>query len=171
MKRSVLVLLMAIVIGAMAFSEETEKRRGAVSLQAGGSLVAPIGVELEFFQGAFGLALETRLLVLKLGGDWTGTLEPGINLRFYFSGEEERFLLFTGVSFLSFWRLSPFSLDQGIVKLRAGLGYNWLLGEADRWRIGLEIGAAWLQEAIQGNLYYIPFPLVPHVMLATGRTF
>ena len=149
----------------------TVEQAKTVSLQAGGSLVAPLGVELEFLRGVIGLGLETRLLVLKLRGEWAGTLEPGINLRFYFSGVDGSLFLFTGVSFLSLWPLSSFSLDQGILKPRAGLGYTWLPGEDDRWRIGLEIGVVWLQEIIEGDLYDIQFPLVPHLMLALGRTF
>ena len=171
MKRSVAVLLMAILIVAVAWTEEVERPKGAVSLQAGGSLVAPVGVELEFFQGAIGLSLETRLLVLKMSGDWVGTLEPGINLRYYFSGFDGSLFFFTGASFLSIWRLSSFALQQGILKPRAGLGYNWLLGKEDSGRFGLEIGAAWLQEIIEGDLYDIQFPLVPHLMLVFGRTF
>jgi hypothetical protein len=171
MKRSVFVLLMAILIVGSAWTEEGDRPKGAVSLQAGASLVAPVGVELEFLQGAIGLSLETRLLVLKLSGDPAGTLEPGINLRFYLSGLDGSLFLFTGVSFLSLWRLSSFALYQGILKPRAGLGYNWLLGKDDDWRLALEIGAAWLQEVIEDDLYDIQFPLVPHVMLVFGRMF
>jgi hypothetical protein len=171
MKRSVLVLLMVILIVGIVWTEEGDRPKGALSLQAGGSLVAPFGVELEFLQGAVGLSLETRLLVLKMSGDWVGTLEPGLNLRYYFGGMDRSLFAFTGVSFLSLWRLSSFTLNQGILKPRAGLGYNWLLGNNDGWRLGLEIGAAWLQEILEGDLYDIRFPLVPHVMLVFGRMF
>jgi len=171
MKGSVLVVLMAILLAGIAWTEEVELPKGAVSLQGGGSLVAPVGVELEFFQGSVGLSLETRLFVLKLSGDWVGTLEPGINLRYYFSGVDGGLFAFTGVDFLSLWWLSSFTLEQGIVKARAGLGYNWLFGSGGNWRVGLEIGAAWLQEIIEGDPYDIHFPLVPHLMLVLGRMF
>ncbi len=171
MKQTALMAALVLLVVGAGWAQETKPLRGAFSLQGGGSLVAPVGVELEFLRGPVGLTLETRLLVLKLGGDWSGTLEPGIDLRFYFSGLDGSLFFFTGASFLSLWRLSPFVLDQGIVKPRTGLGYNWLLGKENRWRVGLEIGAAWLQEVIEGDLYDIHFPLVPHVLLAFGRTF
>jgi hypothetical protein len=171
MKRSILVLLMAILTVGIAWSDEGDRPRGAVSLQVGGFLVAPAGVELEFFQGAIGMSLETRLLVWKLGGDWSGTLEPGINLRYYFSGADGSLFYFVGVGFLSLWRFSPYSLDQGILKPRTGLGFNWLQGDNNDWRLGLEIGAAWLQEILEGDLYDIHFPVVPHLLLVLGRTF
>lgn len=171
MKRTALVAVLVLLVVGAGWAQEAEPRRGAVSLQAGGSLVAPVGVELEFLLGSVGLSVETRLLVLKLGGEWSGTLEPGFNLRFYFSGVDGSLFFFTGAGFLSIWQLNPFSLNQGIVKPRAGFGYNWLLGKDDSWRFGLEIGAAWLQEVIPGDLYDILFPLVPHVMLAFGRMF
>jgi hypothetical protein len=103
--------------------------------------------------------------------DWSGALEPGINLRFYFGGIDRSLFLFTGAGFLFLWQFSPFGLEQGIVKPRVGLGYAWLLGEQERWRLGLEIGTAWLQEVIQGDLYDIHFPLVPHLLLVFGRTY
>jgi len=171
MKRTALLAVLVLLVVRAGWAQEAEQRKGAVSLQAGGCLVAPVGVELEFLLGSVGLSLETRLFALKPGGDWSGVMEPGFNLRFYFRGADGSLFFFTGVGFLSLWQLSPFSLDQGIVKPRAGFGYNWLLGEEDRWRFGLEIGAAWLQEVIRGDLYDIQFPLVPHLMLAFGRTF
>ena len=171
MKRFVLVMLLAILFVGMAWTDSPPVLKGAVSLQGGGSLVAPAGVELEFLAGTVGLSLETRLLVWKLGGDWSGTLEPGINLRFYFSGVDRSLFFFAGVSFLSLWTLSPFSLGQGILKPRTGFGYNWLLGAEDSWRLGLEIGVSTLQELIEGDLYDIMLPVVPHAMLLFGRTF
>ena len=171
MKRIVVVLLLAILFVGMGWTDGPPVPKGAVALQAGGSLVAPAGVELEFLTGPVGLSLETRFLVWKLGGDWSGTLEPGINLRFYFSGLDRSMFFFAGVSFLSLWTLSPFSMDQGILKPRTGFGYNLLLGAEDSWRLGLEIGAAWLQEIFEGDLYDIMFPVVPHAMLLFGKTF
>lgn len=171
MKRIVLVLLLAILFVGMGWTDGRSVPRGAVALQGGGSLVAPAGVELEFLLGPVGLSVETRLLVWKPGGQWSGTLEPGFNMRFYFDGVDGSLFFFAGAGFLSLWSLSPFSLDQGILKPRTGFGYNWLLGGEDSWRLGLEIGAAWLQELIEGDLYDILFPVVPHAMLVFGRTF
>jgi hypothetical protein len=171
MKRIVVVLLLAILFVGMGWTDGPPVPKGAVALQAGGSLVAPAGVELEFLAGPVGFSLETRLLVWKLGGEWSGVLEPGINLRFYFGGFDRSLFFFAGVSFLSLWTLSPFSMDQGILKPRTGFGYNWLLGAEDSWRLGLEVGTAWLQELIEGDLYDIMFPVVPHAMLLFGRTF
>ena len=171
MKRIVVVLLLAILFEGIGWTDGPPVPKGAVSLQAGGSLVAPAGVELEFLAGPVGLSLETRLLVWKLGGDWSGILEPGINLRFYFGGFDRSLFFFAGVSFLSLWTLRPFSMEQGILKPRTGFGYNWLLGAEDSWRLGLEIGVATLQELIEGDLYDIMFPVVPHAMLLFGRTF
>ena len=148
-----------------------EPVKGAVSLQGGGCLAAPVGVELEFLLGSVGFSVESRLFVLKSGGDWVGTLEPGIALRYYFGDVDGSLFLFAGVSFLSLWQFSPFSLDQGILKPRAGFGYNWLLGERNTWRLGLELGASWLQELVQGDSYDVLFPLVPHILLLLGKTF
>jgi hypothetical protein len=171
MKQTALaVFLVLLVVGAL-WAQEAEPKRGAFSLQGGGSLVAPVGIELEFFAGRVGMSLETRLLVLKLDDDLSGALEPGVNIRFYLAGPDSSLFLFTGAGFLSLWNLSPFALEQGIVKPRAGFGYNWLPGERDRWRLGLEFGVAWLQEVIEGELSDIVFPLVPHCMLVLGRVF
>ena len=169
MRRTALVVVLVLLITGTALAQEPVK--GILSLQGGGSLVAPVGVELEFLLGSVGFSVESRLLVLKLKGDWVGTLEPGINLRYYFGDIDGSLFVFTGVSFLSLWQFSPFSLDQGILKPRAGFGYNWLLGKQNTWRLGLEVGASWLQELVQGNRYDILFPLVPHVLLLLGKTF
>jgi hypothetical protein len=171
MKRTALAAVLVLLALVPGWTQEAPQQRGAVSLQAGGSLVAPVGVELEFLLGSVGLSVETRLLVWKLGGDWSGVLEPGLNLRFYAGGPDGNLFFFAGAGFLTLFEFSPFALEQGIAKARAGLGYNWLLGAGGRWRIGLEIGAAWLQELIDGDAYDISFPLVPHALLILGRTF
>jgi hypothetical protein len=171
MKRTALTVVLALLILAAASAQGTEPAKGALSLQGGGCLVAPVGVEFEFLLGSVGLSVESRLLVLKLKGDWVGTLEPGINVRYYFGDFDGSLFVFTGVSFLSLWQFSPFSLDQGILKPRAGLGYNWLLGDQHSWRLGLEVGASWLQELVQGDRYDILFPLVPHILFLLGKTF
>jgi hypothetical protein len=171
MKRCVAVILMAVLISCIAWTADQAQSRGAVSGQAGGTLVAPAGAELEFLLGSVGLIAEMRLMVLPLGGDWSLTLEPGVNFRYYVNATASSLFYFAGVNFLSLWRLSPFSPDQGIVKARSGLGYNWLLGTDSRWRLGLEIGAAWLQEVIEDDLYDLKFPLVPHLLVFAGRRF
>jgi hypothetical protein len=175
MKRTALVvlpaLIMIVLVSAAGWAQEDGQPRGVFSLQAGGALVAPAGLELEFLLGSVGLSLETRLGAGKSGVDWSGAVEPGINLRFYFGGIDRSLFLFTGAGFLSLWQLSPFGLEQGIVKPRAGLGYSWLLGEQERWRLLLEVGTAWLQEVIEGDLYDIQFPLVPHLLVGFGRKF
>ena len=171
MERTAFVVVLVLLAAGTAGAQETEPTRGAISLQGGGSLIAPAGVELEYWLGPLGLSVETRLLVQKRETDWFGSLEPGFNLRYYFGDLEGGLFFFTGVGFLSLWRLSPFSLEQGIVKPRSGFGYNWLLGKEDRCRLGLEVGVAWLQEVIQGDLCDIQFPLVPHLLMALGRTF
>jgi opacity protein-like surface antigen len=171
MKRTVLVVVLALMIAATSSAQKVEPVKGIISLQGAGYRVAPVGVELEFLLGSVGLSVESRLFVLKSGGDWVGALEPGINLRYYFGDVDGSLFLFTGLSFLSLWQFSPFSLDQGILKPRAGLGYNWLLGEQNSWRLGLEVGTSWLQELVQGDRYDILFPLVPHILLLLGKTF
>jgi hypothetical protein len=187
MKRTVLVLALIIVTFGIAWTQEAEKvqpaqsapqaaeaPKAAVSVQACGSMVAPFGVEAEFFMGSVGLSVETRLFVRKLGGELVGVLEPGINLRIYFSELDSSLFFFTGADFLMVWDLKPVVLEQGIVKPRAGLGYQRLLGKSRKWRLGLEIGAAWLQEVVegdQGDLYDPVLPLLPHVLLVLGRAF
>jgi hypothetical protein len=170
MKRTALVVVLLLRVLGAVFAQEAGTPRGALSLQVGGSLLAPIGVELEFLSGSLGFTVGSRLLVWKLGGDWVGALEPGINLRYYFGDVDASLFFFTGVSFLSLWQFSHFSLDQGILKPRAGLGYNWLLGKENKRRLGLEVGACWLQELVRGDTYDILFPLLPHILIVIGKT-
>lgn len=178
MKRMVVILALVMLAAGMSWTQEAEQPVGqpksAVSLQAGGLMIAPVGIEVEFFLGAVGLSIESRLFIRKTDGDWAGALEPGVNLRIYFSGVDNSLFFFAGVDFLTVWQFGPVAFEQGIVKPRAGLGYNWLLGKDDRWRLGLEVGAAWLYEIIDsedGDLYDIMFPVIPHIMLVFGRTF
>jgi hypothetical protein len=171
MKRTAFVVVLVLLVVNAAVAQEAEPTRGALSLQGGGSAVAPVGVELEFLLGSVGLSVESRLLVVKWRDDWISSLEPGFNLRYYFGDVDGSLFCFAGISFLSLWQFSPFSLDQGLLRPRAGFGYNWLPGEENRWRFGLEIGAAWLQELVQGDTYDILFPVVPHVLILIGRTF
>ena len=171
MKRTVLALMIALLAVGLCWTQEAEQRKSAVSFQLGGSFVAPVGAEVEFFQGPVGLSVHTRLLVLKLAGEWAGTLEPGMSLRVYFDGLNRSLFFFTGAGFLALWSLNPFSFEQGILKPKAGFGYNFLLGKDGRVRLGFEIGAAWLQTVIEGDLHDIVFPLVPHFLLIFGRAF
>lgn len=171
MKRTVLALMIALLAAGVGWTQEAGKRKSAVSFQLGGSFVAPVGAEAEFFLGSVGLIVDTRLLVLKLAGEWTATLEPGMSLRVYFDGLDRSLFFFTGAGFLTLWSLSPFSIEQGILRPKAGFGYNLLLGKDDRYRLGFEIGAAWLQTVVEGDLRDIVFPLVPHFLLIFGRAF
>jgi hypothetical protein len=171
MKRTVLVLALAILVVGVGWAQEAEQRKSAVSFQFGGSFLAPVGAEAEFFLGSVGLSVHTRLLVLKLAGDWAGTLEPGMSLRVYFDGLDRSLFFFTGAGFLTLWSLSPFSFEQGILRPKAGFGYNFLLGKDSRYRLGFEVGAAWLQNIVEGDLRDIVFPLVPHFLLVFGRAF
>jgi hypothetical protein len=163
--------MIALLAACAGWTQEAEQRKSAVSFQLGGSFVAPVGAEAEFFLGSIGLIVDTRLLVLKLAGEWTATLEPGMSLRVYFDGLDRSLFFFTGAGFLTLWSLSPFSFDQGILKPKAGFGYSLLLGKDGRTRLGFEIGAAWLQNLIEGDLYDIVFPLVPHFLLIFGRVY
>ena len=171
MKRTVLAVALMVLILTAGWTQEEESRKIALSIQAGGLLVAPVGLEAEFFLGRVGLCVETRLLILRMHGEPAGTLEPGVNLRFYFGDPDDSLFVFTGAGFLTVWRLSPFSFEQGIVKPRAGFGYSRFLGKEDRWRLALEVGASWLQEVQEGDLYEPVFPLPPHLLLVLGRAF
>ena len=171
MKRTVLALMIVILAVGVGWTEEAGQPKSAVSFQLGGSLVAPVGVEAEFFMGSIGLSMHTRLLVMKLTGEWAGSLEPGMSLRVYLDGLDRSLFFFTGAGFLTLWNLNPFSFEQGIVRPKAGFGYNLLLGKDGKYRLGFEIGAAWLQSVIEGDLYDIQFPLVPHFLLIFGRAF
>jgi hypothetical protein len=189
MKVTALVLVMAALLAGSASAQEADSpprgpdapvreadappvaRRGNISLQAGGSLLAPVGVEAEKYLGSFGLAVETRLLVRRADGQAAGSLEPGLNTRYYFDDPKRSLFLFAGAGVLTLWDFSPFSADQVILKVRAGLGHNWLTGEADRWRFGLEVGAVWLYELMEGDQYDIIFPVLPHFLLLFGRAY
>ncbi|MBN2554220.1 MAG: hypothetical protein JXB06_15690 [Spirochaetales bacterium] len=171
MKRTVVVVTLMVLILAAGWTQEGEPRKTVLSIQAGGLMVAPVGLEAEFFLGRVGLCVETRLLLLRLHGEPAGTLEPGVNLRFYSGEPGDGLFVFTGAGFLTVWRLSPFSFEQGIVKPRAGFGYARFFGSEDRWRLAAEVGAGWLQEVLEGDLYEPVFPLLPHLLLVLGRVF
>jgi len=174
-RRTVLVLILvstSMLMGWTANAEESGKRpKAALSLQVGGLLAAPLGIEAELLFGPVGLAVESRLFVRRMAGEWAGTLEPGLNLRLYFGEPEQTLFFFGGADFLMIWSLQPFALDQGFVKPRAGFGYHRLLGNAGQWRLALEIGAAWLQPVNDGELYDLVSPLLPHFLLVFGRAF
>jgi hypothetical protein len=175
MKGTALVVIMAALLAAAAPAQEADspaaERKGNISLQVGGSLVAPVGIEAEKYLGSFGMAVETRLLVRRVDGEAAGSLEPGLNLRRYFGDPKRSLFFFAGAGVLTLWNFSPFSLDQGILKVRGGFGHNWLAGEGDRWRLGLEVGAVWLYELKEGELYDILFPVLPHFLLLFGRAY
>jgi len=171
MKKVLIALIVFALVGGMAWSQEESQPRSSVSFVLGGSLVAPIGVGFEFFVGTVGIAGEVRGLFLAVEGDAIGTLEPGVYLRFYFSDLDSSFYLFGGSSYLTVWDSQAGVVDAGILKPKAGVGYNALFGKDNRTRFNVELGGVWFKPVEQGEIIDMGSLLLPHFLIGFGRTF
>ena len=171
MKKVLIALIVLVLVGGMAWSQEESQPRGAVSFILGGSLVAPIGLGFEFFVGPVGIAAEVRGLFLAVGGDAIGTLEPGAYVRFYFSDLDSSFYLFGGSSYLAVWDSEAGVVDAGILKPKAGVGYSAMFGKDNRTRFNVELGGVWFKPVVQGDIIDSGSLFLPHFLIGFGRVF
>ena len=176
MKRVLVVVLMLALLTGLAFGQEGKRPIGAVSFELGGSFVAPIGVGVEFFLGPVGLGAEVRGLFLSTGGSLVGTVEPGAAVRFYFASLDSSMYLMGGVSYLTVFGVGEGAAgvaNVGLLKPKAGIGYNALFGKNNRTRFAVELGAVYMLPVVEGDALDISnmFPILPHFMLMFGRAF
>jgi len=175
MKRVLVVVLMLALLAGLAFGQEAKRPTAAVSLELFGSIIAPIGVGAEFFLGPVGLGVEVRGLFLGMQGNLIGTVEPGAAVRFYFSDLDSSLFLMGGVSYVTAFALgdSTGTAPIGLLKPKAGIGYNALFGKDNRTRFAIELGAVYMWPVVQGDALDISnlFPILPHFLLMFGRAF
>jgi hypothetical protein len=174
MKRVLLVILMLALLAGLAFGQD-KKPTAAVSLELFGGIFAPIGVGAEFFLGPVGLGVELRGLFFGVEETFIGTVEPGATVRFYFSDLDSSMYLMGGCSYVTGWAISEgeaSGADFGILKPKAGVGYNALFGKSNKTRFAIELGAVYTQWVVSGNtIEGMPFNLLPHLLLMFGRVF
>ena len=175
MKRVLVVVLMLALLAGLAFGQEAKRPTAAVSLELFGSIIAPIGVGAEFFLGPVGLGVEVRGLFLGMQGNLIGTVEPGAAVRFYFSDLDSSLFLMGGVSYVTAFALgdSTGTAPIGLLKPKAGIGYNALFGKDNKTRFAIELGAVYMWPVVQGDALDISnlFPILPHFLLMFGRAF
>jgi hypothetical protein len=175
MKRVLLVVLMLALLAGLAFGQEAKKPIGAVSFELGGSVVAPIGIGAEFFLGPVGLGAELRFLFLGYGGNVVGALDPGAAVRFYFGDLDSSLYLMGGVSYLTAFAVgggSAGTSSVGVLKPKAGIGYNALFGKNNRTRFAIELGAVGFFPVAEGDVIPVDtVPVLPHLLLMFGRAF
>jgi len=171
MKKVLIVLVVLVLIGGVAWSQEAKRPLGAVSFLLGGSVVAPIGVGLEFFLGPVGLALEARGLFFAYEGSAFGTFDPGAYLRFYFSGVDSSLYLVGGASYLTFWETEAGVVEAGLLKPKAGVGYNALFGRDNRIRFNAELGGVGFIPVVEGDFFEMPALILPHFLIGFGYAF
>ena len=176
MKKVLLVILMLAVLSGLAFGQEEKKPTAAVSFVLLGGIVAPIGINAEFFLGPVGLAAEVRGIFIGYGGNLIGSVEPGANVRFYFSGLDSSMYLMGGVSYLTVFAIGEGSAglaNAGILKPKAAVGYNALFGKSNRTRFAIELGAVYMRPVLEGDVIPMSdmFPILPHFQLMFGRAF
>jgi hypothetical protein len=177
MRRILLVLVAVVFLAGLGWSEGEVNPKGAVSFELGGGVIAPIGVGVEFFLGPIGLGAEFRFMFIAVEGVMVGALEPGANVRFYFSNLDSSFFLMGGVSYLTAFAIgeggagtAPF----GFLKPKAGVGYQALFGKNNKTRFAIELGAVYLWPVADGSVLSssdIIFPILPHFMIMFGRAF
>ena len=175
MKRVLVVVLMLALLAGLAFGQEAKRPTAAVCLELFGSIIAPIGVGAEFFLGPVGLGIEVRGLFLGMQGNLIGTVEPGAAVRFYFSDLDSSMFLMGGVSYVTAFALGESSgtAPIGLLKPKAGIGYNALFGKNNKTRFAIELGAVYMWPVVQGDALDISnlFPILPHFLLMFGRAF
>jgi hypothetical protein len=176
MKRVLLVVLMLAVLAGLAFGQEEKKPVAAVSFELFGGIIAPIGIGAEFFLGPVGLGAEVRGIFIGYQGNLIGSVEPGAAVRFYFSQLDSTMYLMGGVSYLTAFAIGEGSASTagvGILKPKAGIGYNALFGKNNKTRFAIELGAVYMAPVVEGDVISTDFlfPILPHFMLMFGRAF
>ncbi len=176
MKRVVVVVLLLVLLGGLAFGQEAKKPTAAVSFELFGSVLALMGVNAEFFLGHLGLSGEVRGLFFSYGGNFLGFVEPGAAVRFYFGELESSMFLMGGVSYLTAFGIGSGASgvsDVGVLKPKAAIGYNALFGKGNKTRFAIELGAVYMLPVVSGDALDVSnlFPILPHFLLMFGRAF
>jgi hypothetical protein len=171
MKKVLIVLVLVVLIAGVSWSQEARKPMGAVSFLLGGSIVAPIGVGLEFFLGPVGLSIEARGLFFAYEGTAAGFFDPGAHLRFYFSSLDSSLYLVAGASYLTVFDTEAGVVDAGIVKPMGGVGYNALFGRDNRIRFNAELGAVGFVPVAGGEFFDLGLFILPHFLIGFGYAF
>ncbi len=176
MKRILVAALLLVMLAGLAFGQEAKKPTAAVSFELFGSVLALMGVNVEFFLGPVGLSGEVRGLFFSYSGNFLGFLEPGAAVRFYFSELESSMFLMGGVSYLTAFGIGSGGsgvTNVGLLKPKAAVGYNALFGKGGKTRFAVELGAVYMVPVVQGDA--IPasdlFPILPHLLIMFGRAF
>jgi hypothetical protein len=175
MKRILVVVLMLALLVGLAFGQE-KNPTAAVSFELFGSIIAPMGIGAEFFLGQhLGLGVELRGLFLGYEGNMVGTVEPGGAVRYYFGDLESSMFLMGGVSYVTAFAVGEGSgvSSIGILKPKAGVGYNAFFGKNNKTRFAIELGAVYMQPVVEGDVIDIGemFPILPHFLIMFGRVF
>ena len=176
MKKALLALVILVVLSGLAFGQEAKKPTAAVSLELFGSIIAPMGLGVEFFLGPVGIGAELRGLFFGTGDMLIGTLEPGLAARFYFGDLDSALFLMGGVSYVTAWAFSSGetgTADFGFLKPKAAIGYNALFGKDSRTRFAIELGAVYMQPVFEGTAldWDVTWPILPHFLIMFGRAF
>ena len=176
MKRILVAALLLVMLAGLAFGQEAKRPTAAVSFELFGSVLALMGANAEFFLGPVGLSGEVRFLFFSYGGNFLGFVEPGAAVRFYFSELESSMFLMGGVSYLTAFGLGSGGAgvtNVGLLKPKAGVGYNVLFGKGNKTRFAIELGAVYMVPVVAGDA--IPssdlFPILPHLLIMFGRVF
>jgi hypothetical protein len=183
MKRILLVLVAVVFLAGLGWSQEEKAARplGALCFEVGGSFVAPMGVGVEFFLGPVSLGAELRLFAWQLKelftetSFWSITLDPGVAVRWFFSGLDSSMYLMAGASYVTAIGLSgegSGTIPFGVLKPKAGVGYGALFGKDNRTRFAVELGAVYFVPFFEGQVInQWPITIGPHLLIMFGRAF
>jgi hypothetical protein len=177
MKRVLVVILLLVLLTGLAFGqEEAKKPVAAVSFELFGSILALMGVNAEYFLGPVGLSAEVRGLFFGYGGNLLGFVEPGAAVRFYLGHLDSAMFLMGGVSYLTAFAVGDDAsgvANVGLLKPKAGVGYNALFGKDNKTRFAIELGAVYMLPVVEGDALDLSnlFPFLPHFLIMFGRAF
>jgi hypothetical protein len=170
MKKILVILIILVFIGGLAWSQDSNPR-AAITFNLGGAFLAPIGVGVEFFVPPLGIVGEVRGLFAAYEGTAVGAIEPGAYARVYFNEIDSSLFAFGGVSYMTLWDSDVGTVDAGILKPKAGLGYGALFGDSNRIRFFVELGGMWWKPVIEGSILDTGALLLPHFLLGFGGAF
>jgi hypothetical protein len=172
MKKVVVVLVTLLLLSSLAWAQEAPKPRYAAQLVIGGFFAAPIGIGGEMFLGPVGLEAEVRGIFFSLEGVAFGTLEPGVNVKWYFSDLDSTLYLTGGVSYAMFWATEGGVANGGLLQPKAALGYHALFGKNERTRFGVELGGVWWKFVADNEIIdFLPESIWPYFKIYFGRVF
>lgn len=181
-KRILLVVVAVVFLAGLGWSQEEAKAPrplGAICAELGGSFICPMGVGVEFFLGPVSLGAELRFFFWQSDIFGTSafalTLDPGANVRVFFSGLDSSLYLMAGASYvtaIAFAGGEGGASHFGILKPKAALGYGALFGKDNKIRFAVELGAVYFVPMFEGNIIdWWPVSIGPHILIMFGRAF